>query len=156
MSSGFSDKKGLTFPIDKILFMIACFYLGLVVSWLFYGGKLESNAPAETVSQPPVLSPSQKQFIGYMRESLRQIDRKAKTPASKSANLPEATVAVPPPPPQATSGNQEKIIERIYVPIYPQNAPKVQPSPVKTAVIPPPPLLSPHHHLYPVPPLSPL
>ncbi len=141
MSSGFGDKKGLTFPLDKIFFMLACFYLGLVVSWLFYQSKIPVEPTSEKVSQPPVLSASQKQFIAYLQQSLRQIDRQAKTRDVQTATLPQATVAVPPPPPQRAASPQEKIIERIYVPVYPAATPKVGPSPqVRTSVTPPEPV----------------
>ncbi|AOC52555.1 hypothetical protein amyaer_1834 [Microcystis aeruginosa NIES-2481] len=105
-------------PLDKVIFVIACLYLGWVVAWLIS----QKNAP---ISQNSTISREDQKFIAYLQSSLAIIDRQGQTsspdpnPAAKNNPSPVATVP-PPPPANLPVNNTPQIIERIYVPVYPQ------------------------------------
>jgi hypothetical protein len=105
-------------PLDKVIFVIACVYLGWVVAWLIS----QKNAP---VSQNGTISPEDQKFIAYLQSSLTIIDRQGATsspdPDPSPKNNPSPVATVPPPPPaNLPVNNTPQIIERIYVPVYPQ------------------------------------
>ena len=85
--------------LDKILFGLACLYLGGVLVWL---------ATRQTEPTPQTLTPSpqEAQFIAYLEKSLDLIDQQKNQP------LPSPVVPVAP-------VNNTPNVERIYVPVYP-------------------------------------
>lgn len=117
MAAGYEENRRI--PLDKIIFVIACAYLGWVVAWLIS----QKNAP---VSQNGTISPEDRQFIAYLQSSLAIIDRQGQTsspdPNPSPKNNPSPVATVPPPPPaNLPVNNSPRVIERIYVPVYPQN-----------------------------------
>jgi hypothetical protein len=119
--------------LDKFLFIIASTYLFLVVFWLVSKDKLKLASVSEPQTQPTPqeqqLSPSETKFIAYMERSLEQI-------ASNAESQPEKPmIAVPATP----TTNTQTIIEKIYVPVYPQERP---PTPSTTPSPAPPQLTS--------------
>ncbi|CCI16022.1 conserved hypothetical protein [Microcystis aeruginosa PCC 9807] len=112
------DEENPRMPLDKVIFVIACVYLGWVVAWLIS----QKNAP---VSQNGTISPEDQKFIAYLQSSLTIIDRQGATsspdPDPSPKNNPSPVATVPPPPPaNLPVNNTPQIIERIYVPVYPQ------------------------------------
>ncbi|CAO5064566.1 Type II secretion system protein GspC N-terminal domain-containing protein [Microcystis aeruginosa] len=116
MPAGYEENPRM--PLDKVIFVIACLYLGWVVAWLIS----QKNAP---ISQNGTISREDQKFIAYLQSSLAIIDRQGQTsspdpnPAAKNNPSPVATVP-PPPPANLPVNNTPQIIERIYVPVYPQ------------------------------------
>jgi len=110
MPAGYEENPRM--PLDKVIFVIACIYLGWVVAWLIS----QKNAP---ISQNSTTSQEDKKFIAYLQSSLAIIDRQSQTsspdPNPAAKNNPSPVVPVPPAPPANLP-----IIERIYVPVYPQ------------------------------------
>lgn len=104
-------------PLDKVIFVIACVYLGWVVAWLIS----QKNAP---VSQNGTIYPEDQKFIAYLQSSLTIIDRQGQTsspgPHPSPKNNPSPVATVPPPPANLPVNNSPRVIERIYVPVYPQ------------------------------------
>ncbi|MDB9412136.1 hypothetical protein [Microcystis aeruginosa] len=116
MPAGYEENPRM--PLDKVIFVIACVYLGWVVAWLIS----QKNAP---ISQNSTISQEDKKFIAYLQSSLAIIDRKGQTsspdPNPAAKNNPSPVVPVPPAPPaNLPVNNTPQIIERIYVPVYPQ------------------------------------
>ena len=112
------DEENPRMPLDKVIFVIACVYLGWVVAWLIS----QKNAP---VSQNGTISQEEQKFIAYLQSSLAIIDRQGQTsspdPDPDPQNNPSPVATVPPPPPaNLPVNNTPQIIERIYVPVYPQ------------------------------------
>ncbi|GBE73134.1 hypothetical protein myaer87_03610 [Microcystis aeruginosa NIES-87] len=116
MPAGYEENPRM--PLDKVIFVIACVYLGWVVAWLIS----QKNAP---ISQNSTISQEDKKFIAYLQSSLAIIDRQSQTsspdPNPAAKNNPSPVVPVPPPPlANLPVNNTPQIIERIYVPVYPQ------------------------------------
>ncbi|MDB9423477.1 hypothetical protein PN437_00735 [Microcystis aeruginosa CS-564/01] len=116
MPAGYEENPRM--PLDKVIFVIACVYLGWVVAWLIS----QKNAP---ISQNGTISQEDKKFIAYLQSSLAIIDRQGQTlspdPNPAAKNNPSPVVPVPPAPPaNLPVNNTPQIIERIYVPVYPQ------------------------------------
>jgi hypothetical protein len=116
MPAGYEENPRM--PLDKVIFVIACIYLGWVVAWLIS----QKNAP---ISQNGTISQEDKKFIAYLQSSLAIIDRQSQTsspdPNPAAKNNPSPVVPVPPAPPaNLPVNNTPQIIERIYVPVYPQ------------------------------------
>ena len=116
MPAGYEENPRM--PLDKVIFVIACIYLGWVVAWLIS----QKNAP---ISQNSTTSQEDKKFIAYLQSSLAIIDRQSQTsspdPNPAAKNNPSPVVPVPPPPlANLPVNNTPQIIERIYVPVYPQ------------------------------------
>jgi hypothetical protein len=116
MAAGHGENPRM--PLDKFIFVIACVYLGWVVAWLIS----QKNAP---VSPNKTISLENQKFIAYLQSSLTIIDRQGRTsspdPHPSPQNNPSPVVTVPPPPPaNLPVNNTPQIIERIYVPVYPQ------------------------------------
>jgi hypothetical protein len=119
MAAGHEENPRM--PLDKVIFVIACVYLGWVVAWLIS----QKNAP---VSQNGPISQEEQKFIAYLQSSLAIIDRQGQTsspdPDPDPQNNPSPVATVPPPPPaNLPVNNSPQIIERIYVPVYPQTPP---------------------------------
>ncbi|TRV43016.1 MAG: hypothetical protein EWV53_06845 [Microcystis panniformis Mp_MB_F_20051200_S9] len=116
MPAGYEENPKM--PLDKVIFVIACVYLGWVVAWLIS----QKNAP---ISQNGTISQEDKKFIAYLQSSLAIIDRQSQTlspdPNPAAKNNPSPVVPVlPAPPANLPVNNTPQIIERIYVPVYPQ------------------------------------
>ncbi len=116
MPAGYEENPRM--PLDKLIFVIACVYLGWVVAWLIS----QKNAP---ISQNGTISQEDQKFIAYLQSSLAIIDRQGQTsspyPNPAAKNNPSPVVPVPPAPPaNLPVNNTPQIIERIYVPVYPQ------------------------------------
>jgi hypothetical protein len=137
MSSGYGEKRRI--PLDKIIFVVACAYLGSVVAWLI----VQKNAP---VSQITTISPEDQKFIAYLQSSLQIIDRQSKTPNPNPSSSPSINPAPAASVPAAANlpVKSPRVVERIYVPVYPQNPPNNPPiTPQTTAISPLPPPVSP-------------
>jgi hypothetical protein len=118
MPAGYEENPRM--PLDKVIFVIACVYLGWVVAWLIS----QKNAP---ISQNSTISQEDKKFIAYLQSSLAIIDRQGQTsspdPNPAAKNNPSPVVPVlPAPPANLPVNNTPQIIERIYVPVYPQTS----------------------------------
>ena len=116
MAAGYEENPRM--PLDKVIFVIACLYLGWVVAWLIS----QKNAP---ISQNSTISQEDQKFIAYLQSSLAIIDHQGQTsspaPNPAAKNNPSPVVPVPPAPPaNLPVNNTPQIIERIYVPVYPQ------------------------------------
>jgi hypothetical protein len=115
MAAGHEENRII--PLDKIIFVIACAYLGGVAAWLIS----QKNAP---VAENATISPEDQQFIAYLQSSLQIIDQKRKNappnPNPSPQNNPSPVATIPPPPTANSLANSPRVIERIYVPVYPQ------------------------------------
>lgn len=111
------DQENPRMPLDKVIFVIACVYLGWVVAWLIS----QKNAP---ISQNGTIYAEDQKFIAYLQSSLAIIDRQGQTsspdPHPDPQNNPSPVATIPPPPANLPVNNSPQIIERIYVPVYPQ------------------------------------
>lgn len=111
--------------LDKILFGVACVYFSLVVVWLASYSQLVSNSP-EQETQKPTLSAADAQFIAYLQQSLNILEKKSDPRTlvnpTNQASVPSIPTPVPTPAPP-------KVIERVYVPVYPSNQPPSAPVP---------------------------
>lgn len=146
-------KQVLQIPLDKLLFAIATLYFGLTLLWLFTQRKIGLPGiaqPKTTAAAKPTVSPSNAEFIAYLEKSLETIDRSSATatkpPSPQPTPAPPVVrIAPPPPPPPLTRipPPPTQPVERIYIPVYPQNPPlaKSPPKPKKvtTSPLPPPP-----------------
>jgi type II secretory pathway component PulC len=114
-----NPKTWLTHHLDKVLLAIACMYLSFVAIWLFNQNRANSTA------QNTRKNSSDAQFIAYLQQSLSLMERRQNSPASKpQPTSAQPSVKVPPAPPAAPpSANNPTVIERIYIPFYPQNQP---------------------------------
>lgn len=134
-------------PLDKLLFFIASLYFGLTVTWIFTHQKPKQV----NVASANPKSPSNEEFIAYLEKSL-EIEQKTVTakiakPSPQPTLVPPPVVRIAPPPPPPVMSNPTTPVERIYIPVYPQNpsfAPdkskKITASPIP---LPPPPPPSP-------------
>jgi hypothetical protein len=130
MSSSYRENSKI--PVDKICFFIACLYLGFVVAWLV---NRQNQAPTQPA--PSAQSESDRQFIAYLQSSLALLDR-SPSPATPA---PSPTVSLPPPPIAVTPPTTPRVIERVYVPVYPQTpttGKPATPGEIATAPLPPP------------------
>jgi hypothetical protein len=115
--------------IDKLLFAAASTYLGMVLFWLVSNDRLAlpwaTKPQPQPVAQTQQVSPADARFIAYLERSLERIKAEpekatAAAPAPPTVAIPPAmTSSEPPPPPE----NAPTIIEKIYVPVYPQAPP---------------------------------
>lgn len=130
--------------IDKILFAVACAYLGATLFWLTNNDKVSFSEANQSKTQPIAQSsqPSSAdvRFAAYLERSLELMDRKAKSDGEPTAATPQPAVASNP---VAVPQNTPTIVERIYVPVYPENQTPtvaVAPSnPTASTLVPPPP-----------------
>lgn len=144
MLPNLNHKSFLKISLDKVLFTIASAYLLLVIFWLFGQGKLrmpwmkvsESNNPEQ------VSSASDAEFIAYLQQSLAELELKAQQPST----TPQPESIAPPPPP-TTTPTETKVIEKIYIPIYPENTSQNLTQPPQIAVN-----TQPSHNTAPPPP----
>ncbi|MEB3309945.1 MAG: hypothetical protein VKJ02_06895 [Snowella sp.] len=143
--------------LDKILFAIGFVYLVSISWWLTSQNRLvlpwgnRPQAIANSTSQAK-LSSEDAQFIAYLQQSLKALNQSnASQPATapSPSNPPSSppvnnvlpvtipTSQTPPPPPPATA---PRVIERIYVPVYPpQTAQPIQQAAVPPVAVPVPP-----------------
>ncbi|MGK7945091.1 MAG: hypothetical protein AB4058_11545 [Microcystaceae cyanobacterium] len=133
---------------DKIIFTLASLYFLSVLGWLVRQNKVKipfiTSQVIETQTNP--LSDDDKAFIAYLKARLATIDTTQSKPVPLSSsptlqgNLPTVAVSPPPPPkpnppqPQPTSPS---VIERIYIPVYPENPQETVYSPPVVAPAPP-------------------
>ncbi|WP_107668754.1 hypothetical protein [Cyanothece sp. BG0011] len=107
--------------LDKILFAIASIYSLLALMWVFTQISDQDKQKAENVKP----SPADAQFIAYLQQSLNVLnqpatEKKLVTPEDKEPS----TIAVKPPSPPTPP----KVIERVYVPMYPPHQSNSAPS----------------------------
>jgi hypothetical protein len=150
--------------LDKILFILACTYLAISLSWLISQNKVTTSGVSQNTNQ----SPEKAKFIAYLQRSLDKLESKKQLLA---ANSPQASrtnpsptplaVKVPPPPPITNPASiqqkQPTVVEKIYIPVYPQNQPQIQyPTTIpKPITIPPPPPVTTPPRVSTVPVLTP-
>ena len=135
--------------LDKICFGAASVYCLLALMWIVY--DLSEQKQPKTAKPTP--SPTNTQFIAYLQQSLNVINQPS---TEKTLVNPEdkksSTVPIQPPSPPTS----EKVVERIYVPMYPPNSSTpTPPSPPSNNVPPAPPLPSPPSQPSSVPELTP-
>ncbi len=114
--------------LDKIIFGAACLYFILVMFWLTSYTQLFSNSQ-EQKSQKPPLSPADAQFIAYLQQSLSVIDQKSEP---RTLVNPQNISSVPTPASPVQTPAPPKIIERVYVPVYPAQQSPSAPTPQPT------------------------
>jgi hypothetical protein len=105
---------------DKILFSIAAVYLVAVTFWLAGQGKLKLPWMTSSPGQQRPISPADAEFIAYLRQSLQQIELQSN---QTSKSTPETKTRVPVAPAPSNLPTETRVIEKIYIPIYPQNNP---------------------------------
>ncbi|MEL4897706.1 hypothetical protein [Crocosphaera sp. Alani8] len=129
MNSPQSDRQ-IPKHLDKTMFAFAGVYFLLALMWGFY--HLSEEEPPETVASN--LDPNDAQFIAYLQQSLNVINQ---PPTPKTLINPKdknpSTVAIQPPAPPPP----EKVIERIYVPMYPPNQSTSTPTSISPSLEPP-------------------
>lgn len=135
--SGWSLEKllligGITSLVVTLFLILASQHKLTLPEWLNFSGS--------SSTQSGQLSPSDTQFVTYMMRSLQVIDHKSKTnqktvttasasgvanqtPVNLQAN---SAASIRPNPPQT-------VLERIYIPVYPPQAPLPQPTTPATA-----------------------
>lgn len=137
-------------PFDKILFAIGSIYLFLVIVWLVSHNRFPLFSNPQPQPLNPAISTADQAFSAYLQKSLENIDQKGLSSASigksslPSVSVPLATASPPPPP---IGSNSPTVIERVYIPLYPQtppvsstvNAPSPSSPPQATVTLPPPP-----------------
>ncbi|WP_013323217.1 hypothetical protein [Gloeothece verrucosa] len=140
MTSHLNGKKNIKLSFDKILFVIACTYLMMVIFGLVSQGKPKLAGTANSSAQPsnpnPTLSPDDARFIAYLQQSLEILERKQQQqkaihqPTSNHSGTQPIKVPSPPLPlnPSSTTPTTPRIVEKIYIPVYPQMQPIQQPS----------------------------
>ncbi len=109
-----STQSGRQIPkhLDKILFGVASIYFLLVSMWVFIQISDSDKEKAENTSS----SAANAQFIAYLQQSLNVLNQpKTEKTLVNPEDKEPSTVAVKPPSPPT----QEKVIERVYVPMYP-------------------------------------
>ncbi|MDJ0843054.1 hypothetical protein [Crocosphaera sp.] len=153
MNSTQSDRQ-IPKHLDKILFGAASVYCLLASMWVVYG-IFEQKQPKTAKSTP---NAADAQFIAYLQQSLNVLNQPS---TEKTLVNPQdkksSTVAIQPPAPPTP----EKVVERIYVPMYPPNssastaAPSQPPSSPSNNVPPAPPVPSATPQPSNVPPLNP-
>lgn len=165
MTLNINRQANFKFSIDKILFIIASTYLVMVIFWLVSQGKLKlpgmANSSKQPTSQQQTLSSNDAQFIAYLQQSLEILEQKRQQQTAKANSpsnpTPTQTIKIPPPPlpssPPSATSTPPRVVEKIYIPVYPQiqqpsvavnssssAIPVKPPSPTRLTVPPPPPL----------------
>lgn len=114
--------------LEKWLLIGACASLGItLLLWVLGQGRLNSlfgNNSASTTKATPA---TQKElaFVDYMQRSLESIDQKAEN-RKQVPVVPPAPPPTQPPLPVLTPGNlpqnsnRPNVLERVYIPVYPQ------------------------------------
>ncbi len=153
MNSTQSDRQ-IPKHLDKVFFGVASVYCLLALMWIVYDLS-EKKQPETTQSTP---NPADAQFIAYLQQSLNVINQPS---TEKTLVNPQdkksSTVPIQPPSPPTS----EKVVERIYVPMYPPNASHSDlsspqpPSPPTNNIPPAPPLPSPNPNPSSVPTVTP-
>ncbi|MFB2838274.1 hypothetical protein [Floridanema evergladense] len=131
--------------LEKWLLIAACTSLGItLLLWVLGQGRLNSLLGNNSVSTTKATQATQRDlaFVDYMQRSLESIDEKAE-------NRQQVPVIPPAPPPTQTQlpvlspGNlpqnpsRPNVLERVYIPVYPQ--PRiVYTNPASPAATPPP------------------
>lgn len=148
MTYYYRPRQVVQIPLDKLLFFIASLYFGLTVTWIFTHQK-PKQVNAATINTK---SPSNEEFIANLEKleiEQKTVTAKVAKPSPQATLVPPVVRIAPPPPPPVISAPATPTtpVERIYIPVYPQNpsfAPvkpkKITASPIK---LPPPPPPSP-------------
>lgn len=185
------SRQVIQVPLDKLLFAIACAYFGLTVTWLFNHQKPQtiSMAQAQTPlpTQPKTLAVSEQtavigtlpckgsacddrpsavsQSVPQLNQVVKAIEQQnsTQTVATQTPPLPvvSSAVKVPLPPPPPITQSSATPVERIYIPVYPQNPSLTTPQPPKppkmtaarVMIPPPPPTKTPTATAMPAPPV---
>ena len=145
------DRK---FPVDKILLGTGLLYLVSVTLWLWLNPQAlrSTNTTAESLAQ---ISTDDRQFIAYLQQSLKTLDRQTAQNANSASASPSAS------PPASAPTTAPPLVERVYVPIYtPPSVPQISrpaavaltpPRPARVSLPPPPPLPRPNAAIAPLP-----
>ncbi|XWK91120.1 MAG: hypothetical protein U7127_14040 [Phormidium sp.] len=114
--------------LEKWLLIGACASLGItLLLWILGQSRLNSLLGNNSASTPKATQASQKDlaFVDYMQRSLESIDQKAEdrkqvpvVPPAPPPTQPPLPVLVPGNLPQNTS--RPNVLERVYIPVYPQ------------------------------------
>ncbi|MGK7930797.1 MAG: hypothetical protein AB4041_05110 [Microcystaceae cyanobacterium] len=120
---------------DKILFTLAALYLLTVLGWLVKQDRIKLPFITSQITETPAETPSEedKAFMAYLNARLATIEvAQSNKPPSPSpsaptlqgnlptTNLPTVAISPPPKPPQPKpQPTSPSVIERIYIPIYP-------------------------------------
>jgi hypothetical protein len=130
--SGWSLEKllligGITSLVVTLLLVLASQHKLTLPEWLNFSGS--------SSTQSGQLSPSDHQFVAYMLRSIQVIDHKSKT-NQKTATTASASGVANQQPVNLQSGSTasirpnppQTVLERIYIPVYPPQAPLPQPT----------------------------
>lgn len=137
--------------LDRVLFTIACLSFLGVFAWLFTQGKLnglrfQPVPSSQTVPDGAIatLPPEDAAFSHYMLRSMRAISRRppqGNALAREDQGSDRVNTLAAAPSAANPETNTPQVIERIYLPVYPPNAPPREtaaPSPSPAATAPPP------------------
>lgn len=154
----FIQKKNQTNFADRLdltLFIIAFICVAAVSSWLVSREKINLNYFLEFFPRSIALnlsgSSEESQFINYMLRSIEAIDRKGLIGQQDKTNRSTVSLASAPAPTNSASPREQvqRVIEKIYIPVYPPTQIPNLPAPREFASIlpskialPPPPLTS--------------
>lgn len=127
-------------PLDKLLFVIASLYFGLTVTWIFTHQKPKPVSIAPTNTN---ISANQEVVASVPTTESKIVVPPVAKPTPKQTPIPpvvKVAAPLPPPPPVMAPPTP---VERIYIPVYPQNPSFTSAKPQKVAPnavkIPPPP-----------------
>ncbi|OKH37119.1 hypothetical protein NIES2119_14975 [[Phormidium ambiguum] IAM M-71] len=135
--------------LEQWLLIAACASLGItLLLWVLGQGRLNSLFGNNSTSTTKATQATQKDlaFVDYMQRSLDSIDRKAEN-RQQVPVVPPAPPPTQPPLPVLNPGNlpqnssRPNVLERVYIPVYPQPriiytnpaAPAAKPSPQAAA-----------------------
>ncbi|MFB2939197.1 hypothetical protein ACE1B6_28430 [Aerosakkonemataceae cyanobacterium BLCC-F154] len=114
--------------LEKWLLIAACASLGItLLLWVLGQGKLNWLLGNNFASNPKATQATQKElaFVDYMQRSLESIDQKAEN-RQQVPVVPPAPPPTQPPLPVLSPGNlpqnssRPNVLERVYIPVYPQ------------------------------------
>ncbi|MFB2893195.1 hypothetical protein ACE1CI_09810 [Aerosakkonemataceae cyanobacterium BLCC-F50] len=114
--------------LEKWLLIGACASLAItLLLWVLGQGRLNSLLENNSASTPKATQASQKDlaFVDYMQRSLESLDQKAEN-RQQVPVVPPAPPPTQPPLPVLTPGNlpqnasRPNVLERVYIPVYPQ------------------------------------
>lgn len=114
--------------LEKWLLIAACASLGItLLLWVLGQGRLNSLFGNNSTSTTKATQATQKElaFVDYMQRSLESIDQKAEN-RKQVPVVPPAPPPTQPPLPVLNPGNlpqnssRPNVLERVYIPVYPQ------------------------------------
>ena len=158
------ERTGLLAHLDKFLFVSSCLCLLAVITWLVKQEKLKISPilvqPEPTLISKNQVSPQDREFANYLLESLETLKQKSPPEKQLQTQTEESDRSKPTniPNTKKSKNTQQKIVERVYIPIFPPEqslpnpnppvSPPIKPQPItppaptQKILIPPPPVVS--------------